>query len=300
MKTNSLRDSVRFQGSALVVAAILAIPFIGTKASASTIVTDYNFDSVALGQNVPTTYPGVAPLPQQTVYAIGGYPNDGDQLLQGDPGLTGSVTVQNVGTMSHAALMTTTQAGTGALWMDTALLAPARIFDLSFDIDVVTAPTSGLAQSAGGAPNGQAFAINVFGLDSQRLFRFAASPTSATGGNFGLRLPGASGDLLTFGNYTDGDTYHVDMTADFSTDTMNVSLNGVQVVTNADLVNPGHGVSEIFMFQNGVDGVANSVALDNIQSEVSVPDQPATWAILLLGALCLFFYGRACKRQAMP
>ncbi len=71
------------------------------------------------------------------------------------------------------------------------MLASGPTLSLSFDIDVVTTPTNDLAQSGVGAPNGQAFAINVFGLDSQRILRFAVSPTSATGWRF--RLPPARG-----------------------------------------------------------------------------------------------------------
>jgi MYXO-CTERM domain-containing protein len=175
------------------------------------------------------------------------------------------------------------------------MLASGPTLSLSFDIDVVTTPTTGLAQGGVGAPNGQAFAINVFGLDSQRLFRFAVSPTSATGGDFGYRLPGASGDLVSFGSYTDGETHHVDIVADFSSSTMNVSLDGLQVVTGAALVSPGTGVSEVFMFQNGVDGVANQVALDNIV--VTVPE-PSTWAMALSGLGMLFGLRRFGRRSA--
>lgn len=181
--------------------------------------------------------------------------------------------------------MNTNQAGTGALYMDTQFQATAPVFDFSFDIDVVTTPTTGLAQSGVGAPNGQAFAINAFGLDSSRIFRFAVSPTSDTGGSFGYRLPGSSGDLTSFGTYTDGQTHHVDIVTDFNTGTMNISLDGTQVVTDAALLSPGTGYSEFFMFQNGVDGVSNQVALDNIQI-VATPE-PSSYALgfVALGAL---------------
>jgi hypothetical protein len=146
-----------------------------------------------------------------------------------------------------------------------------------------------------GAPNGQAFAINVFGLDSQRLFRFAVSPTSLTGGDFGYRLPGVSGDLVSFGSYTDGETHHVAINADFGAGTMNISLDGLQVVTGAALVSPGTGVSEVFMFQNGVDGVANQVTLDNIV--VTVPE-PSAWAMALGGLGLLLGFRRFGRRSA--
>jgi PEP-CTERM motif len=279
MKTNC-NSSRRPLGQAfsMLLLASLFIGFVGTaQKSSAQLVADYSFDSLTVGSALPTTYPVVDTYPQHTVYAVGGYPNDLDPSVSNP--LTGSVTVQNVGTMSKAALMSTTQAGTGALYIDTQMMVAGPTLSLSFDIDVVTTPVTGLPQGGVGAPNGQAFALQVFGLDSQRLLRFAVSPTSATGGDFGYRLPGASGDLVSFGSYTDGDTHHVDINADFSTSLMNISLDGVQVVTGAALVNPGTGVSEVFMFQNGVDGQANQVALDNIV--VAVPE-PAT--LTLVGA----------------
>jgi hypothetical protein len=275
-----LRDAIL--AGALALAA--AIP-----ASAQTI-TDFNFDSLTIGQNIPVTFPGVDPFPQHTVYAVGGFPNDGPELLQGDPGLTGSVTVQNVGTLSKAALMSTTQAGTGALFIDTQFLAGGPTFDLSFDIDVVDVPTTGLAQAGVGAPDGQAFAINVFGLDSNRLFRFAVSPTSATTGTFGYRLPGPDGDLATFGAYTEGETHHVSFHTDFGASNFDVFLDGSQVVNNAALLSPGTGVSELFIFQNGVDGVTNSVALDNIHASIGqVTPEPSSIVLLAGGGGGMLF-----------
>src|ERR1017187_3415358 len=274
--------------------ATVCLVFVGTAQKGSAqLVADYNFDSLTLGSSLPTTAPVVDTYPQHTVYSVGGYPNDLDPRISNP--LTGSVTVQNVGTMSKAALMSTTQAGTGALYIDTQMLASGPTLSLSFDIDVVTTPTTGLAQSGVGAPNGQAFAIQVFGLDTQRLLRFAVSPTSATGGDFGYRLPGASGDLVSFGSYTDGETHHVDINADLGASTMNISLDGIQVVTGAALVNPGTGVSEVFMFQNGVDGVANQVALDNIV--VTVPE-PSALAMALGGLGLLLSFRRFGRRSA--
>jgi hypothetical protein len=279
MKTNrnSNRRSLSQAFSTLFLATVCLF-FTGTaQKSSAQLVADYNFDSLTVGSALPTTAPGVDSYPQHTVYAVGGFPDSGP--------LTGSATVQDVGTMSKAALMSTTQGGTGALYIDTQMLFAGPTLSLSFDIDVVTTPTTGLPQGGVGAPNGQAFAIQVFGLDSQRILRFAASPTSATGGDFGYRLPGLSGDLVSFGSYTHGETHHVDINADFGTSLMNISLDGIQVVTGAALVNPGTGVSEVFMFQNGVEGVANQVALDNIV--VTVPE-PATMTLVgasLMGLL---------------
>ena len=295
MKINikSNRRSLVHALTTLLVVTVFAF-FAGTAQKCSAqLVANYNFDSLTVGAALPTTAPGVDSYPQHTVYSVGGFPNDDIPSITNL--LTGTATVQNVGTMSKAALMSTTQAGTGALFIDTQMLASGPTLSLSFDIDVVTTPTSGLAQSGVGAPNGQAFAINVFGLDTLRILRFAVSPTSATGGDFGYRLPGGSGDLVSFGSYTNGDTHHVDITADFGTSLMNISLDGVQVVTGAALVNPGTGVSEVFMFQNGVDGVANQVALDNIV--VAVPE-PSTWAMALGGLGMLLGFRRFGRRSA--
>jgi hypothetical protein len=295
MKTSTKsnrRQQARNFSRLFLVTVLLGLSGIAQKGSAQ-LVADYNFDSLTLGSALPTTYPAVDSYPQQTVYAVGGYPNDLDPSLSNP--LTGSVTVQNVGALSKAALMSTTQAGTGALYIDTQMLASGPILALSFDINVVDVPTTGLAQSGVGAPDGQAFAINVFGLDTQRILRFAVSPTSATGGDFGYRLPGPSGDLVSFGSYTEGDTHHVDIVADFSSSTMNISLDGLQVVTSAALVNPGTGVSEVFMFQNGVDGQANQVALDNML--VTVPE-PSAWAMAVGGLGMLFGFRRFGRRSA--
>ncbi len=293
MKFNSksVRTPLTGASSTLVLMAALA-SFTGATSKCSAYIADYNFDSLTLGSPIPTTAPGVDGYPQHIVYSTGGFPNDGDPG-PGNP-LTGTVTVQNVGTMSKAALMSTTQAGTGALFIDTQMLAAGSTIGLSFDIDVVTTPTTGLPQSGVGAPNGQAFAINVFGLDSARLFRFTVSPTSATGGDFGYRLPGGAGDLVSFGSYTDGETHHIDILADLTLGTMDISLDGLQVVNDAALLAPGTGISEVFMFQNGVDGQANQIGLDNIL--VSVPEPSS--AAIALGGLGLLAARRRFARRA--
>jgi hypothetical protein len=249
-----------------IVAALLC----STQGTASAAqVANFNFDGDPLGAPVPTTFPGVDTLPQDTVYAVGGFPDVGP--------LTGTVTVQNVPGMNHAAVMNTNQGGTGALYIDTQMLVPAASFTFSFDINVLGIATAGFPQAGVGALNGQAFAIQLFGLDSLRILRFAVSPTSDTTGNFGYRLPGAAGDLVTFGSYTEGETHHIDFAGNFNTGLMNVYLDGSLAAANAALVSPGTGISEIFMFQNGIEGQTNSIALDNIT--LSVPDSGSTVAL---------------------
>ena len=253
--------------------AALAIP----QSASAALVANYNFDSVALGSTPPTTFPGVDPLPQSQLYAIGGFPDSGT--------VTGTVTVQNVGSLSHAAVMTTNQGGTGAQYLDTQFLVPATYASISFDLNVIDVPASGLPQVAGGAADGQAFAMQLFGLDSQRIFRFAVAPTGETTGNFDIRLPGPSGNLIPFATYTEGETYHLEFRNDFLTNLTDVYLNNSLVATSP-LVAPATGISELFIFQNGVEGVRNSVALDNIvistDRPAPVPDGGST--LLLLGA----------------
>ncbi|HZL44305.1 MAG TPA: hypothetical protein VFD66_13620 [Verrucomicrobiae bacterium] len=295
MKTsiNSRQSSLKAVFSTLLPVAVVSL-FAGIAPICSgQVITDFNFDSLTLGSALPTTASSVDSYPQHTVYSVGGNPNDLDPSISNP--LTGTATVQNVGGLSKAAVMSTTQAGTGALYIDTQMLFTTPTMDLSFDIDVVTTPTTGLAQGGVGAPNGQAFAIQVFGLDAQRLLRFAVSPTSGTGGDFGYRLPGGSGDLVSFGSYIDGETHHVDIQADFGTSTMDIYLDGIQVVTGAALVSPGTGVSEVFMFQNGVDGQLNQVALDNII--VSVPE-PSIWGLAFSGIAMLAGLRRFGRRSA--
>src|ERR1039457_4460001 len=84
--------------------ATVALVFVGTaQKSSAQLVADYNFDSLTVGSSLPTTAPVVDSYPQHTVYSVGGYPNDLDPATNNL--LTGSVTVQNVGALSKAALM---------------------------------------------------------------------------------------------------------------------------------------------------------------------------------------------------
>jgi hypothetical protein len=244
-------------------------------------VTDFNFDNVTIGDPVPTTYPSVDSIPQHVVYATGGFPDT--------PPYTATNTVENVGTLSHAAEMMTTQGGTGANYIDTQFLVSAPIFDLSFDLYIGSIPNSVLPQGGVGAPNGQAFALNVFDLNSNRVMRFAVSPTSDTTGNLGFRQPGAAGDLTTFGTYTEGQTYHLEFVMNYGTGTANVFLDNAQVLTNAPLTAPGNGMEELFFFQNGVEGELNNIAIDNI--ELTAVPEPGTWGAGALAALALAFFG---------
>ena len=244
------------------------------------IITNFDFIGVPLGSTPPTTTPGVDPIPQHTLYSIGGFPDSGNYA--------GTVFVQNAlniaGQPARAAVMTTTQGGTGSQYLDTQFLVPATLALVQFDLNVMQMPATGLPQAVPGAPNGQTFAVNVFGLDSQRLFRFAATPTSATGGDFGIRIPGApGGDILPFGTFTLGETHHLQFLINFTAGTVSVYLDN-QFETTLGLLNPGTGISEIFMFQNGLEGLTNQVAIGNIM--LLIPE-PGTIALLLVGGAIL-------------
>jgi hypothetical protein len=243
------------------------------------LVTDFTFDDQSIGSTPTTTTPGVDPQPQQHVYAIDGFPDTGPY--------SGSVTVNNAGTMSKAAVMTTTQGGTGSQYMDTQFLTNGPQITVDFDLDVIDVPTTGLPQSATSIPNGQAFVIQAFaesGGGNDRVWRFAASPTSATGGIFGMR-DNSGGDIIPFATYNEGDTHHFKIVSDYSTDTVNVFMDGNPEVVGAPFVNAGAtGMDELFIFQNDVEGQTNSVAIDNI---VTAVPEPASISMLGLGALAL-------------
>jgi hypothetical protein len=163
--------------------------------------------------------------------------------------------------------------------MDTQFLINEPFLKTSFDIAVISAPTSGLPQSATNIPNGQLFAVNAFALDSNRVFRVGASPTSATGGVYGVRN-NTDGDLILFGTYTNGVADHIEVDANYLNNTVDVYLNNTLALSNVPFVNAepvNGGLEELFFFLNGVEGQTTSVALDNIV--VQTPE-PASLAVL--------------------
>ena len=273
----------------LATVSVLALTIVGwsaAPASAGIIggnqVTDFTFDSLAIGSTPPQTFPAVDPQPQQNIYAIGGFPDSGP--------VTGTVTVQNVGTMSKAAQMSTNQGGTGALYVDTQFVASGSKMDVAFDINVVNAPSTGIPQDTANAPNGQAWVMQAFGSGG-RVFRFVVTPTGASTGNFALRN-NTDGDVITIGNYTEGSTHHVEIQADYGTKTIDALLDGSLVANDLPFVEAATSdLEELFIFQNGVEGVDNVVAFDNLITTNNVREftVPEPGSLLLFGTAAAGF-----------
>jgi hypothetical protein len=160
------------------------------------------------------------------------------------------------------------------------------VFD--FDINIVTAPATGFPQGATNVPNGQLFAMNVFNNNgSGRVFRFGVSPTSATGGVFGMRN-NTDGDLILIPGFTynNGETHHVQILMDFITQTTDTYLDGALTpsLANIPFVNASPGLGEFFVFQNGSSAGTSEVALDNF---VLFVPEPSTISLLGIGIVGL-------------
>jgi hypothetical protein len=271
-----------------ISSAILAAPL-------STPVVNINFDSLSVGSPVTGDLSvGNPGSPETNPYGIGGFPDT--------PPYNGTVTVQNTTGLTKAALMTTTQGGTGSQYLDTQFLTGvSNAVDVSFDLNVADVPGTGLPQSGGGAANGQAFVVQGFGNSTLggvvRAFRFVVAPTTATTGSLALRN-NTNGDVNSIGSYTEGDDHHVELVLDYGAQTLNAYLDNSLVASNVPFVDAGvtngnlTDLEELFIFQNGVEGQTNSVAIDNIQ--VSVPE-PATLGLMAIAAPMLLRRRRAAK-----
>lgn len=263
--------------ASVIVTALASVSFAGPF-GLNTKVTDYNFDGDTLGAPPPQTIPSVDSTPQGTIYALGGFPDVGP--------FTGTTIISDVGSLNKAALMTTTQGGTGANYMDTQFNFPTSRAVLDFDLNVVDVPTSGLPQTTATAAGGQAFVLQAFGqgpVTVDRVFRFVVTPTSETGGAFAMRN-NTDGDVVVLGTYVEGETHHVQIHADFATQTLDVYLNNVLALNNHPFISQTNSLLEYFIFQNGIEGQTNSVAIDNI---VTYVPEPASLGLLGLGAMLI-------------
>lgn len=255
--------------------AVLSLACLGQSNAAVHEFLRYDFDSETPGDPVITTFQ-TTPYPQSHPYATGGFPNIAPH--------TGTAAIGNPQGFSNAVVLSTTQGGIGANYLDTQFLVSGNLVMLEFDLAILASPTSAVPQATASAPNGQVFVINTFNLNSQVTWRFAATPTSPEGGSFGMRN-NTDGDLVLFANYELGKKYHIAIVANFLSSTVNVFIDGNLALSDHPFVNPGPGISEFFIFQNGVEGIQNTVALDNIVGSFddgAVPE-PATLTMFAFG-----------------
>lgn len=287
-----------------VVAAAIALASAISPAFANSFMNiDFSGDTIGSAPN--TTFPS-APSPVTQPYAIGGYSqNTPPANIYGDTPPTaddGTVTVQNVDTLSKAAVLAANPNNnqTGAIWLDTQYLVTANTMSLSFDINVVNSTASINADPSfqfnlnGDAGNkvGLLFDVNQFTADGS-IFGFGAAPTSATGGSFGFRNANGT-DFNTVFDYTNGITYHVEIDADFNSQTISAAINNTSVLSGYGMRagKTSNLLTESFFFINGqptTSGVGNSVALDNIVGAAPVPLPSALGSgLALLATLGLF------------
>ncbi|HEX8525295.1 MAG TPA: PEP-CTERM sorting domain-containing protein [Tepidisphaeraceae bacterium] len=267
------------------ITTLAAAALLATAVTASAAVTpfmDVNFDSDTAG-STPAAGPSSNPISKPG--ALGGY----TATTENNPptAANGSILVNNAGTMSKAAVLTTNSANNelGALYVDTGFSQVSQHLSLSFDFSVLDAPTSGTVQPKtlnGSGSVGILFGINVFG--TAQGMRFAAAPTSASGGVFAIRSA-SNTDLQSFFNYNEGQTYHITLAADYSTGKVTTFVDGTPT-GSLTFAAPASGVTtqEIFMHLNGESGNANSVAIDNI---VAAVPEPASLSVLGLGSLAM-------------
>jgi hypothetical protein len=267
---------VRFSKS--VFAGLVSVAL--SSAAQAAPFMNITFDGDAEGAQPSTAAPA---NPVLKPYAIGGY----DPTYQSPPSAaSGTIIVNDVGGMNNAAVLTTNSSNNelGALWLDTAFSQASQQVTLSFDVNILAAPTGATVQpkTLDGGPGtaGILLGMNTFG--SAQGTRFAAAPTSATGGVFAIRTPDNLG-LQSFFNYTEGQTYHIDLVSNYNTGLVSTYVDGVFTGDKSFASLPAVGVTtqEFFFHLNGEGGFANSIAIDNV---VAAVPEPTGIALLGLGA----------------
>lgn len=280
----------RFSRLAALLAAVCMAPALASAAPFMNI--DFESDSVGSAPSVNS--PG---NPMTKPSAIGGY----TATTTDNPptAANGTIVVGSAPGITQGAIMTTNPANavTGALWMDNnGFGAAGQQIRMSFDVNILAAPTVAVTQPkllAGGGTAGIILGMNAFtNSGSQQSFRFAAAPTSETGGVFAFRSADNT-TLVDFFNYVEGTTYNVAIEADYTTGKVKAFVDGIEKISNHTflLVNePSAVTGEYFFHLNGEVGYANSVAIDNIQS--SVIPEPASLGLAGAAALSLFVVRR--------
>ena len=273
--------------------ALLLATFATTASVASAnAFLNIGFEGDAAG-SAPATN-AAAPLPRSVPSYIGGF--TATTADSPPTAANGTIVVGSADEMAKGAIMTTNPANgvLGALYIDNLFTVNSSKIRLSFDVNILAAPTIATVQpkTLNGGPGsaGILLGMNTFTSASTPAFRFAAAPTSAGGGVFAFRNE-ANTDLTSFFNYTEGETYNVEMIADYATGTVDAFVDGVLAINDFQfwsVGNPTIGTSEFFFHLNGEAGFANSVALDNIvAAAVPEPASLVLTGLSLVGGLAI-------------
>jgi hypothetical protein len=199
----------------------------------------------------------------------------------------------------QSATLTSNNAETGAVWMDTSLNSHADLVSLNFDIDVLSQATTGYDQTFGNSPTLGGVRIVQNGIFAESL---QMMPLTATSGVFAFRNADNTGVQIV-GKYFTNAVYHIELDANYTTGTATAIINGGRPV-NYSLragTGPGGDTSEIFVYLNGASGdnVHNSFTIGD-PGTVAVPLPSAALAgLICLAGLGLFKIGRRRETAAI-
>jgi hypothetical protein len=259
------------------IGLLVLAPCLASNACADPILRiDFQNDTVGSPPSTNLTPGNLITQP----YAIGGYApmnvSAGSTIVGSAPGI------------AQGAIMTSNAANPelGAQWIDTAFQITGQQISMSFDVNILAAPTNATSQPKflGSGTAGILLGMNAYTTGGW-AYRFAAAPTSANGGVFAFRTPDNT-ELVPFFNYVEGQAYHVAIVADYDTGTLDAFVDGNKLLSGFAFWTSGQSnvtTQEFFFHLNGELGISNSVALDNIfspQAQVPEPCSLILWSVL--------------------